>query len=161
MNAQPCSKEAENALIGSVLINPACFKEIDLSEDDFYFGQAKETWKIFKELVYEKQVIDHLTVMQRATEKGLQSTINMNYLLEAQSETPTSLNFETYADIVKDKAKRREFIRISETMAVASYDEKQPIDEKIPGILNNIINSSRPEKTMQHISIPLDYVHVQ
>lgn len=155
MNAQPCSKEAENALIGSVLINPACFKEIDLSEDDFYFGQAKETWKIFKELVYEKQVIDHLTVMQRATEKGLQSTLGMDYLLGAVNDTPSSMNFDTYADIVKDKAKRREFIRISETMAVASYDEKQPIDEKIPGILNNIINSSRPQKTMEHISRPL------
>jgi replicative DNA helicase len=155
MNPMPCSKEAETALIGSVLINPACFKEIDLSDDDFYFGQSKETWKIYKELTYEKKVIDHLTVLQRATEKGLQSTLNMSYLLDAQSNTPTSLNFETYADIVKDKAKRREFIRISETMATSAYDEKQPIDEKIPVILNNIINSSRPDKTMEHISIPL------
>jgi len=155
MNPQPCSKEAENALIGCVIINPACFKEIDLQDDDFYFGQSKETWKIFKELAYEKKVIDLLTITQRATEKNLQSSINLDYLLGAQNGTPSSMNFDTYAEIIKDKAKRRELVRIAEVMATASYDEKLPIDEKIPVILNNIINSSRPQKTMEHISRPL------
>jgi len=155
MNQHPCSKEAEMALVGSVLVNSACFKEIDLQDDDFFFGQSKETWKIFKELTYEKKVIDYLTVIQRASEKNLQSTIGMEYLLDCVNGTPSSMNFNTYSDIIKDKAKRREFIRIAENIGTVAYDEKQPIDEKIPEILNNIINSSRPQKTMEHITKPL------
>ncbi len=159
MNPSPCSKEAEIAVIGSVLINPACFKEIDLAPDDFFFGQAKETWRIFQELSLQKKVIDSLTVMQRATEKNLQSTINMEYLIGTINETPSSVNYSTYSEIIKDKAKRREFIRISGDLATAAYDEKIVIDEKIPQVLNNLINSSRPTKTIEHISKPLSLLY--
>jgi replicative DNA helicase len=155
MNPQPCSKEAEIALIGSVLINPGCFKEIDLAPDDFYFGASRECWIIFQELSMSHKVIDSVTVLQRATEKNLESAINMEYLIGAQTNTPSSINYGTYSEIVKDKAKRREFIQISETLAIASYDEKISIDEKVPGILNNLVNSSRSNKTMEHISKPL------
>ena len=155
MNPPPCSKEAENAIIGSVLINSACFKEIDLLPDDFYFGQSKETWIIFQELSTAHKVIDLVTVKQRATEKNLDSTIDMAYLVGTLNETPSSLNYGTYSEIVKDKAKRREFINIAQKLATDSYDEKIEIDEKIPVVLNSLINSSRPTKTMEHITKPL------
>ena len=155
MNEHPCSKEAEIALIGSVLINPACFKEIDIAPDDFFFGQAKETWTIFQELSTGHKVIDVVTVLQRATEKNLESVINMDYLLGTINGTPSSVNYPSYTEIVKDKAKRREFIRISGELATAAYDEKIVIDEKIPTVLNSLINSSRPSKSVEHISKPL------
>lgn len=155
MNEQPCSKEAEYAVIGSVLINPSCFKEIDLTSDDFFFGSTKETWNIFQELSFERKVIDHLTVMQRATEKSLESTIGINFLTQTTVETPSSVNFSTYSEIVKDKAKRRKFIKIANDLANFAYDEKQQIDEKIPSVMNSLINSSRPEKSTSHISTTL------
>jgi replicative DNA helicase len=159
MNPSPCSKEAEIAVIGSVLVNPSCFKEIDLAPDDFYFGASKETWVIFQELSTAHKVIDVVTVLQRATEKNLDSTINMDYLIGAINDTPSSINYGTYSEIVKDKAKRREFIRIAEKLALEAFDEKIIIDEKIPGVLSSLINSSRPSKTMEHISKPLSELY--
>jgi replicative DNA helicase len=159
MNPQPCSKEAEVALIGSVLINPTCFKEIDLSSDDFYFGASRECWIIFQELIASHNVIDTVTALQRATEKNLDSTINIEYLLGAINDTPSSVNYGTYSEIVKDKAKRREFINIAQKLALDAYDEKITIDEKIPSVLSSLINSSRPNKSMEHISKPLSLLY--
>jgi replicative DNA helicase len=104
-------------------------------------------------------VIDTVTVLQRATEKNLDSTINIEYLLGAINDTPSSVNYGTYSEIVKDKAKRREFINIAQKLALDAYDEKITIDEKIPGVLSSLINSSRPNKSMEHISKPLSLLY--
>ena len=62
----PHSREAEEAVIGSVLINPDCFKDIagilSPGGTDFYIFRNRFVWEAFEALDEDGAPIDILTV---------------------------------------------------------------------------------------------------
>ena len=62
----PCSLEAENAIIGALLIDPNAFKEIEsiIKSDDFYLEKNKLIFSAVERLNAKHSVIDMVTVMQ-------------------------------------------------------------------------------------------------
>lgn len=152
MNLVPSSREAELAVIGSVLLQPACFREIDLSADDFYFGDTKIVWEAMQAISAEHQQIDYLSVAERPN-------VTSGILIEATNATPSSMNINTYVSIVKDKARRRNYIQLSSEIATTSFDENKDLQEAIPGFITRMVKASAPDKESEHVSVSLSELY--
>ena len=68
----PHSREAEEAVIGSVLINPEAYYDVAsfLRSDDFYIHRHRWIWETFSRLHERRVPIDFLTVSQELDQQG-------------------------------------------------------------------------------------------
>ena len=103
----PHSLEAEQAVLGSMLINADCVKDVmdKLRPEDFYLRQNREIFEtIYPMFIYSKP-IDGVTVASEMERNGTyDENTTRNYLVQLMELTPTSANVLEYADIVRDKA---------------------------------------------------------
>lgn len=124
----PHSRETEEALLGSVLINPAWVKLLDLSKRDFYIHRHGWIWEALRELDYEEKEIDFITVCERLdTKKQLAELGGPAYLTALINCVPTSMNAETYARILKDRTARRELLELANEVAKQAYQLETPV----------------------------------
>lgn len=130
----PNSQEAEEAVIGSILINPEVLPEllIFLRGDDFYFRTHLYVWNAIIALHERGDYIDALTVTEQL--RHMRDQWDEQPLLEKiggpamitylANNTPTYLNVETYARIVERLAVRRRLLdKASQTAKLALNDE--------------------------------------
>lgn len=109
MRAMPHSPEAEQAVLGSMLIDADCVKDVmdKLQPEDFYLRQNREIFEtIYAMFVYSKPV-DGVTVAGEMEKNGLYTDMTRSYLLQLMEVTPTSANVMEYVKIVQDKALQR------------------------------------------------------
>jgi replicative DNA helicase len=132
--AQPHSREAEEAAIGSVLINPDAYHDVRviLCAEDFYIDRHKFIWRAFDALVEKTQPIDLLTVTEELDRMGRLGEIGgPAYLTSLVNQVPTSINAEAYAVIVAQLAVRRRMIQAANRVATLAYNPDIPVDEAI------------------------------
>ena len=106
MRAMPHSPEAEQAVLGSMLIDADCVKDVmdKLQPEDFYLRQNREIFEtIYTMFIYSKP-IDGVTVAGEMEKNGLYTDTTRSYLLQLMEVTPTSANVMEYVRIVRDKA---------------------------------------------------------
>ena len=103
----PHSLEAEQSVIGSMLIDANCVKDVmeQLRPDDFYLKQNREIFEtIYSMFVYSKP-IDGVTVAGEMEKNGTyDESTTRPYLAQLMDVTPTSANVMEYVSIVRDKA---------------------------------------------------------
>ena len=105
----PHSPEAEQAVLGSMLIDAECIKDVmdQLQPEDFYLRQNREIFEtIYSMFIYSKP-IDGVTVAGEMERIGLYNDNTRPYLLQLMEVTPTSANVLEYARIVREKALMR------------------------------------------------------
>ena len=105
----PHSPEAEQAVLGSMLIDADCVKDVmdQLRPEDFYLRANREIFEtIYSMFVYSKP-IDGVTVAGEMEKNGLYNDNTRSYLLQLMEITPTSANVMEYAKIVRNKALMR------------------------------------------------------
>ncbi|MBP3493988.1 MAG: replicative DNA helicase [Oscillospiraceae bacterium] len=105
----PHSPEAEQAVLGSMLIDSDCVKDVmdQLQPQDFYLRQNREIFEtIYSMFIYSKP-IDGVTVAGEMEKNGLYNDNTRPYLLQLMEVTPTSANVLEYARIVREKALMR------------------------------------------------------
>lgn len=147
MNAQaviPHNREAEEATIGSVLINPETFEDLHfLHAEDFYIHRNKFIWQAFARLNAKHSAIDILTVSDELETMGLLAEIGGSaYVTSLISAVPTSLNAENYARIVEAESSRRKMLAAANKIASNAYDTKLSADEAKELANNEITNIS-------------------
>jgi len=105
----PQSVEAEQAVLGSILIDSRCLSDIIgiLRPEDFYLQQNKEIYETIYTMFNFSQTIDPVTVLDKMRELGVYNDNSRNYILQLMEITPTAANAVRYANIVKDKAMLR------------------------------------------------------
>ena len=109
MRAMPHSPEAEQAVLGSMLNDDDCVKDVmdKLQPEDFYLRQNREIFEtIYTMFIYSKP-IDGVTVAGEMEKNGLYTDTTRSYLLQLMEVTPTSANVMEYVRIVRDKALQR------------------------------------------------------
>ena len=103
----PHSLEAEQSVLGSMLIDANCVKDVmeQLRPDDFYLKQNREIFEtIYSMFVYSKP-IDGVTVAGEMEKNGTyDENTTRPYLAQLMDVTPTSANVMEYVGIVRDKA---------------------------------------------------------
>ncbi len=103
----PHSLEAEQAVLGSMLIDAACIRDVmeKLRPEDFYLRQNREVFETIQSMFLYSRPIDALTVISEMERNGTyDANTTRAYLAELMEVTPTSANVMEYADIVQDKA---------------------------------------------------------
>ncbi len=127
----PQSREAEEAVIGSVLINPEAYYDVAqfLKEDDFYIHRHRWIWQTFTHLHEQRVPIDFLTVSEELDQMGHLAEIGgPAYLTAMINNVPTSLHAEAYGHIVEETAIRRRMLTAANDIAKLAYQEDIGID---------------------------------
>ena len=110
----PHSAPAEQAVIGSMLIDSRCIPEVleRLKADEFYIKLNHDIYETIYAMFSYGQTIDPVTVLDQMKVRGVYQDNCENYLAEVMRITPTAANVLEYAAIVRDRALLR---RLSET----------------------------------------------
>ena len=110
----PHSLEAEQALLGCLLLDPRIQFEIvaTISEDDFYAESHKYIFSAMAELVSRNQTVDFVTLTDILEKNGtLANAGGAEYIQELTSVMPSSANYQRYFDIVSRDSTLRKLIR--------------------------------------------------
>jgi replicative DNA helicase len=163
IQVQPHNRQAEEAVIGAVLINPDSFFELGqfLKPDDFYIVRNGWIWGSFTRLHEERIPIDFLTVVEDLEKNNqLVDAGGSGYLMALINQTPTSLHAETYGHMVEETAMRRRMLTSANDLARMAYDQQTPLDKVIDTAEKSIfaISERRTHKDVQPIKEALsDY----
>ena len=103
----PHSLEGEQAVLGSMLIDEGCVKDVmdKLVPSDFYLQQNREIFETIYTMFSYARPIDGITVCEEMRKAGTyDENTTRSYLAQLMEITPTSANVMEYVAIVHDKA---------------------------------------------------------
>ena len=105
----PHSLEAEQSVLGAILIDSQCITEVVgiVKPEDFYLQQNREIYEAIYTMFNYSQTIDPVTVLDKLRELGYYHDNSRDYILQLMEITPTAANVVRYAGIVRDKAMLR------------------------------------------------------
>ena len=105
----PQSLEAEQAVLGSILIDSRCVADVVglLKPEDFYLQQNREIYETIYTMFNFSQTIDPVTVLDKLKELGYYHDNSREYILQLMEITPTAANVVRYAGIVQEKSMLR------------------------------------------------------
>ena len=105
----PQSLEAEQAVLGSILIDSRCVADVIgiLRPEDFYLQQNRDIYQTIYTMFNFSQTIDPVTVLDKMRETGVYQDNSRDYILQLMEITPTAANAQRYANIVREKAMLR------------------------------------------------------
>ena len=106
---QPQSLEAEQAVLGSILIDSRCITEVVglVKPEDFYQQQNREIFETIYTMFNFSQTIDPVTVLDKLKELGYYHDNSRDYILQLMEITPTAAHVVRYANIVREKSMLR------------------------------------------------------
>ena len=103
----PHSLEAEQAVLGSMLIDAECIKDVmdKLQPEDFYIRQNRDIFETIYTMFSYSRPVDGVTVAEEMQKNGtFDELTTKNYLVQLMEVTPTSANVMEYVAIVRSKA---------------------------------------------------------
>ena len=105
----PNNIEAEQAVLGSMLIDPRCIGDVlgAVKADDFYSTTNRDIFETIYSMFNYSMVIDPVTVLENMRVNGVYNERSSQYIVELMDITPTAVNVLEYAAIVRDKAMLR------------------------------------------------------
>ena len=117
--AMPHSPEAEQAVLGSMLIDADCIKDVmdKLQPQDFYLQQNREIFETIYSMFIYSRPIDGVTVAREMEKNGVYRDDTRAYLLQLMEVTPTSANVMEYAGIIRDTALLRSMAKAAGDIA--------------------------------------------
>ena len=127
LNRQPPqSLEAEQAVLGSILIDSRCLADVVgiVRPEDFFLEQNREIYETIYTMFNYSQTIDPVTVLDKMRELGHYHDNSRDYIMQLMEITPTAANVVRYAGIVRDKAMLR-------GLAQAATDISEIVHEQV------------------------------
>ena len=132
----PYSLEAEQAVIGGILLDPSVLPKVIeiLKPECFYRTQHQQLFSIMMRMFSTSQNEDIITVINEAVDIGVFETSAMakTYLSGLMEGVPSTANIESYCNIVKEKYQIRTLINVAndiiETANDGSVDSQTILD---------------------------------
>ncbi len=120
----PHSIEAEQAVLGGLLIDPGAWDNVAdaVVAQDFYRHDHELIFNAIAALAADAKPCDVVTVSQFLERTGhLEHAGGLAYLGSIARDTPTAANVRSYADIVRERSLLRQLIRAGTDIASAVY----------------------------------------
>jgi replicative DNA helicase len=130
----PYSQEAEEAVIGAVLINPNSFLSLTafLKPDDFFLLRHSYIWQALQRLHERRDPVDYLTLTRELEAMGILNEIGGSaFLTQLINNTPTSVHAEVYGRLVERASIRRRLMKASDEIKGLALDEQINIESVI------------------------------
>ncbi|MBN1889173.1 MAG: replicative DNA helicase [Thermoflexales bacterium] len=127
----PHSLEAEEAVLGSILIDPeALYRVHFLSAADFFLVKHQWIWQALTALSEHRQPVDYLTVCQELDRRTQLAEIGgQAYLSHLIGAVPTAIHAEGYGRIVEQHSIRRKLLAAASDIAQLAYAEEKDITD--------------------------------
>jgi len=104
----PHNAEAERAVLGAILLDPAVLDEIPLAATDFYLDRHQVIFDTCRELAADGTPVDLRTLQARLEQTGEFDRIGgLSYLTGLDLDLPDVRRVGAYAAIVRERAMRR------------------------------------------------------
>lgn len=153
----PFSLEAEQSVLGSILIDPEAFNEVAniLSAEEFYLRDHQAIYAAMQSLFLRNRTIDVVTLLDALVQGGVYENTDQGreYIKVLAEMVPSALNVKEYAQIVHEKSMLRMLItacgEISEE-AYAARDEAGSIIDSAEQRIFNIAQGNE-KKEFSHI----------
>jgi replicative DNA helicase len=130
----PHSREAEEAVVGSVLINPEAYYDVAefLTADDFHIHRLRWIWDSFTRLHEQRIPVDILTVTEELEKQGHLAEIGgPAFLTTLLNNVPSSLHAEAYGRLVQQSSIRRRLLEAANKIAKTAYQEDLSVEAAI------------------------------
>lgn len=130
----PYSIEAEKSVLGALLLDPIKMGTVQsvLVEEDFYKRSHQLIYNAMVRVFDATGIIDLITLInQLDSYDELENAGGRDYLADLATHTPTSVNIEHYAKIVKDKSILRRLISVATIISDKAYKEADEIENII------------------------------
>ena len=158
----PQSLEAEQAVLGSILIDSRCITDIVglLRPEDFYLQQNREIYETVYAMFNFSQTIDPVTVLDKMRELGYYRDDSRDYIMQLMQITPTAANAVRYANIVREKAMLRGLADASSDISQMVYSQVGTPSEILETAEKKIYALRKGEQTdsLEHIGLTLHKV---
>ena len=158
----PQSLEAEQSVLGSILIDSRCVADVIgiLRPEDFYLRQNREIYETIYTMFNFSQTIDPVTVLDKMRELGYHRDDSRDYILQLMEITPTAANVERYANIVRDKAMLRGLAQAASDISETVYSQVGTPAEMLESAEKKIYALRKGERgdSLEHIGTVLHRV---
>ena len=154
----PYSAQAEQAVIGSMLIDPRCIAEVvkKLRADEFYVRANRDVYETILAMFSYGQTVDPVTVIDQMKVRGVYEENTPSFLAEIMRLTPTSANAMEYVTIIKDRALLRSIGNVADEINTMVYegsgaaeDVLEASEEKLHAVREN--RGSGGLKEIRHV----------
>ena len=115
----PYNLEAEQSVLGSILIDQDCMELVvsEINADAFYLPQHREIFSAMMLMYTNSKAIDPVIIADALTKKGHYDTVGgREYLMTLAQSVPSTVNIEYYVKIVKEQFYLRSLVTISNTI---------------------------------------------
>ncbi|QRN40677.1 MAG: replicative DNA helicase [Neisseriaceae bacterium] len=122
----PHNTEAEQAVIGSILLNNELWHEHNIysviSSSDFYNIQHQIIFQTIASIINNDRKADLITLTEELTKLDhLEKIGGKTYLVEIISNAPSSFNVKDYAEIIRNKSIMRQLYEIGQKISALAY----------------------------------------
>ena len=160
----PISVEAEQALLGSLIVNPDVFDRVGgiITENDFSVDEHKHIYATLLKMYSMSKTIDVVTLVNALVEQGFRDEASgiqyINFIVES---VPSAANAKDYAKIVKDKSLLRRLIEVCDEINNDAYSEASEVRTIIDSAEQKIFDLSHNSdaKEFRHIRDVLQNVY--
>ena len=158
----PQSLEAEQAVLGSILIDSRCVADVIgiVRPEDFYLQQNRDIYEAIYTMFNFSQTIDLVTVLDKMREMGVYQDNSRDYVLQLMEITPTAANVVRYANIVRDKAMLRGLVQAATDISETVYSQVGTPAEMLEAAEKKIYALRKGERgdSLEHIGTVLHKV---
>ena len=158
----PQSLEAEQAVLGSILIDSKCLTDVIgiVRPEDFYLEQNRQIYETIYTMFNFSQSIDPVTVLDKMRELGFYQDNSRDYILQLMQITPTAANAVRYANIVRDKAMLRGLATAASDISETVYSQLGTPEEILENAEKKIFALRKGERgdSLEHIGVTLHKV---
>ena len=158
----PHSLQAEQAVLGSMLIDPDCIKDVmdKLRPEDFYLRANRDIFETIYHMFVYSRPIDGVTVAGEMEKTGVYNDNTRDYLLQLMDVTPTSANVMEYVQIVLDKSLMRQVASAAGSISAMVLDGAGDAGDMLEAAEQKVyaIRRGRSAQNMVPVSMVLEDV---
>ncbi len=152
----PYSVEAEQAVLGSIIIDPKCITEIAVSmkAEFFYIPQHREIYSALSSMYELSQTIDFVSLLEKLKKNGVYDEAGGKaYLTQLVQSVPTAANVLTYVAIIRDRYYSRELLAAAQDIIKDINEDAEDSDTLLQSAEQKIydIRQGREISGLTHI----------
>lgn len=138
---EPRNITAEEAAIGSVLLDHSVLNQIDLQPEEFYLQKHQLIYKALLRLHEAGRPIDFVILSEELAKHGdLEKIGGSAELARFARAVPSAYNIDEYARMVREAYHKRLAIQIASDLATAAYNPNGKLTESLPQIMARLDN---------------------
>lgn len=149
----PHSNEAEQAILGSMLVYPKVVRVVfdqGLQAEDFYLNIHQRIFHAMNYLSENGKPIDATSLITRLQDSDeLHMVGGADYILKLSDTAVSQANSAHYIEIIKNRAHLRRLIETAEMIAQDAYQVDQELDDVMDQAERNILQITRSRKATE------------